>query len=50
MYRTWALISATLLAAVLATAGCDRPAAGAEPSPSPQPPPRPTTTATPTGR
>ncbi|MFI2437433.1 hypothetical protein [Streptomyces sp. NPDC018693] len=50
MYRTWLLLSATLLATVLALAGCKGPAAGAEPDPSPQAPPRPTAPATLSGR
>ncbi|MCH5677855.1 hypothetical protein [Streptomyces gilvus] len=40
MYRTWLLLSAVLLAVVLALAGsCGHPAAGAVPTPSPNPSP-----------
>jgi hypothetical protein len=41
VYRTWHLLTAAVLAAVLALVGCDHPAAGAEPRPSPNPPPWP---------
>lgn len=35
MYRMWLLLSAVLMAVVLALAGCQRPASGAVPRPSP---------------
>jgi hypothetical protein len=39
VFRTWLLLSAGLLAVVLALAGCQHPSAGAVPRPHPNPPP-----------